>query len=182
MINILIVFPRPEDAKGTKNLLARNGYHVVGVCSTGAQAISMADGLNGGIVICGYKLADMLYSELHECLPPGFEMLLMASGHLLTECLDNDIVCLAMPIKLRDLLNTLSMMTENMERQRRRRRQLPKERNTQEVQVIQEAKRLLMSRNNMLEEEAYRYIQKCSMDSGTNMVETAQMILMMKKT
>ena len=27
--------------------------------------------------------------------------------------------------------------------------------------------------------EAHRYIQKCSMDSGTNMVETAQMILSM---
>ncbi len=29
----------------------------------------------------------------------------------------------------------------------------------------------------MTESEAHRYIQKCSMDSGTNLVETAQMIL-----
>ena len=29
----------------------------------------------------------------------------------------------------------------------------------------------------MTEAEAHRYIQKCSMDSGTNMVETAQMII-----
>ena len=29
------------------------------------------------------------------------------------------------------------------------------------------------------EDEAYRYIQKSSMDSGTNMVETAQMLLML---
>ena len=34
-----------------------------------------------------------------------------------------------------------------------------------------------MERNNMTEEEAHRYIQKCSMDSGTNLVETAQMVL-----
>ena len=34
-----------------------------------------------------------------------------------------------------------------------------------------------MERNNMFEEEAHRYLQKCSMESGTNMVETAQMIL-----
>ena len=31
----------------------------------------------------------------------------------------------------------------------------------------------------MTEEEAHRYLQKTSMDSGTNMVETAQMILML---
>lgn len=28
----------------------------------------------------------------------------------------------------------------------------------------------------MSEEEAHRYMQKCSMDSGNNMVETAKMI------
>ena len=42
---------------------------------------------------------------------------------------------------------------------------------------MQEAKELLMARNHMSEEEAHRYLQKCSMDSGTNMVETALMIL-----
>lgn len=181
MTNILIVFPRIEDAKSIRNLLVKSGYRVAGVCSTGAQAISQADGLGGGIVICSYKLADMLYAELHECLLPfGFEMLLMASGHQLTECLDNDIVCLSMPLKVHDLLNTVDMMAENQQRQRRRKRTVPRERDTGEVKLIQEAKELLMSRNNMMEEEAYRYIQKCSMDSGTNMAETAQMILLMK--
>ena len=34
-----------------------------------------------------------------------------------------------------------------------------------------------MDRNNMTEEEAHRYLQKSSMDSGTNMLETAQMVL-----
>ena len=29
----------------------------------------------------------------------------------------------------------------------------------------------------MTESEAHRYIQKCSMDSGTNLVETSQMII-----
>ncbi|MFR3319996.1 MAG: ANTAR domain-containing protein [Lachnospiraceae bacterium] len=29
----------------------------------------------------------------------------------------------------------------------------------------------------MTEEEAHRYLQKTSMDSGTNLVETAQMLL-----
>lgn len=38
-----------------------------------------------------------------------------------------------------------------------------------------------MNRNHMTEEEAHRYIQKCSMDSGTNMAETAQMVLTMMK-
>lgn len=36
-----------------------------------------------------------------------------------------------------------------------------------------------MVRNHMTEEEAHRYLQKTSMDSGTNLVETAQMVLSM---
>ena len=47
--------------------------------------------------------------------------------------------------------------------------------------VLEEAKALLMERNGMTEEEAHRYIQKCSMDSGTNLVETAEMVLSMMK-
>ena len=43
--------------------------------------------------------------------------------------------------------------------------------------MISEAKALLMERNHMSEEEAHRYLQKSSMDSGTNMLETAQMVL-----
>ena len=71
MTNIIVAMPRLEDAKGIKNVLVRNGIRVTGICSTGAQAVSQADGLNGGIVICGYKLGDMAYSGLREGLLEG---------------------------------------------------------------------------------------------------------------
>lgn len=181
MTNIIVVFPRIDDAKSMKNLLVRNGFHVVGVCTTGIQAISQADGLNGGIVICSYKMVDMLYSELHDYLPFGFEMLMLASRQYLNECQNHDIMCLEMPLKVQDFLSTVGMMAENMERRKKKQRLQPKERNREEKELIKEAKGLLMERNHMTEEEAHRYIQKNSMDSGTNMVETAQMILSMMK-
>ena len=108
-------------------------------------------------------------------------MLLLASHGVLNDCIGNDIVCLAMPLKVHDLINTVDMMSQTMERRRRRARLKPKERSLKEEALIKEAKELLMNRNNMDEEEAYRYIQKCSMDSGTNMVETAQMVLVMMR-
>ena len=55
----------------------------------------------------------------------------------------------------------------------------PKLWSEREQNYISNAKRLLMEKNQMTEDEAYRHIQKCSMDSGTNMVETAQMLLML---
>ena len=181
MINIIVVLAKQEDAKGIRSLLMKNGFHVNAVCTTGSQVLSKTDELNDGIVICGYRLPDMMYSELHDCLPKGFEMLLLASHGVLNDCIGNDIVCLAMPLKVHDLINTVDMMSQTMERRRRRARLKPKERSLKAEALIKEAKELLMNRNNMDEEEAYRYIQKCSMDSGTNMVETAQMVLVMMR-
>ena len=53
---------------------------------------------------------------------------------------------------------------------------MPKVRSEKEQKMIDAAKKLLMDRNSMTEEEAHRYMQKCSMDSGTNLVETAEMV------
>ena len=87
------------------------------------------------------------------------------------------VVCLPMPLKVHDLLSTLDMMLQAQQRIRRKLRSRPRERSKEEQDLINEAKALLMDRNNMTESEAHRYMQKCSMDSGTNLVETAQMII-----
>lgn len=77
--NIIVVLPKIEDARGIRSVLMKNGIPVSAVCSTGAQTLNHLRDLNDGIVICGYKMTDMLYIELHQCLPPGFDMLLLAS-------------------------------------------------------------------------------------------------------
>lgn len=177
MVSIVVVFPKIEDAKGIKNLLTRNGFQVDAVCTSGAQALQYMDALNGGIVVCGYKYSDMIYKDLHDCMPPHFEMLLVASQHLWSQCSDNNIVCLAMPIKAHDLINTVEMMSQARARRKKKEKAKPRERSEKEKKIIDDAKKLLIERNNMTEDEAHRYIQKCSMDSGTNLVETAQMVL-----
>lgn len=82
-----------------------------------------------------------------------------------------------MPLKVHDLVGTLEMIVQAQARRKKKLRQQPKQRNEKERAVIDQAKALLMERNSMTEEEAHRYIQKCSMDSGTNMYETAQMVI-----
>lgn len=181
MVNIVVVFPRLDDAKNIRNLLARNGYEVLGVCSTGAQVLQIADRLDEGIIICGYRFHDMIYSELRENLPPAFELLLVASAHILESCDMDHVVGLSLPIRIQDLVNTLEMMAGNMYRRRRRLKARPKERSEEEKKIIADAKRLLMERNHMTEEEAHRYMQKCSMDSGNSLVETARMVFALMK-
>ena len=181
MVNIIVALPKMEDAKGIRGGLMKNGFQVTAVCATGAQVLSQIQDLNDGIVICGYKMTDMIYTELHDCLPDGFDMLLLASQAVVNERRCGDIMSLSMPLKVYDLVNTVEMMCRTITRRRRRDRLKPKQRNPEEEALIKEAKELLMNRNHVTEQEAHRYIQKSSMDSGTNMVETAQMILCMMK-
>ncbi len=145
MTNIIVALPKPDEAKLVKNLLVRAGFHVVSVCTTGAQAISQADGLHDGIIICSYKLSDMIYSQLQEYLPDGFELLLLASARLINECYGNGIVCLSMPLKVNDLIDTVSMMSEGIERRRRKRRLTPKTRSAEEEAILKSAKETLMA-------------------------------------
>lgn len=177
MTGIIVVFPNRDNAAGIRNLLVRGGMIVTGVCTSGAQAINYADTLDEGIVVCGYKLKDMMYTELREYLPESFEMLLVASRDKWSDGIMEGIIGLPMPLKAYDLMNTLNMMLETMERRRKKRKDQKKVRSARQQALIQEAKELLMSRNNMTEEEAHRYLQKSSMDSGTNLVETAHMVL-----
>ena len=96
MVNVVVVFPRSEDGKSIRNLLLRSGYEVAAVCISGAQALQALDQLGEGVVICGYKFSDMLYSQLYENMPSTFEMLLIASPGVLSEGIEEGIVSISM--------------------------------------------------------------------------------------
>jgi len=81
-----------------------------------------------------------------------------------------------MPFKPSDFVSTLLMLLPDYVYRSRR-----KKRSVEDQSVIDEAKMILMNRNEMTEPEAFRYIQKTSMDTGRSMVESAQMILMLNR-
>ena len=131
------------------------------------------------IVVCTRRIKDMHCNEIAEDLPEYFEMLLLISASGIEECPPGT-VTITMPFQVGQLMSSVEMMLEQLERRIRKDKKKPKHRSSEEKDCIDKAKRLLMERNHMTEPEAFRYIQKSSMDSGTNMAETAQMILMMQ--
>ena len=86
MADLIIAFPKLDDAKNLRKLLVRNGYDVNMVCDSGAQIVGAVNELDGGIIISGYKFSDMHYSEINDYLPKGFNMLLLASPAKLADC------------------------------------------------------------------------------------------------
>lgn len=177
MISVIVVFPKLEEAKSIKKLLVRNGIEVLAACTTAAQVIKLIDDLDYGIVVSGYKFVDMMYNELLEYLPDTFQMLVVTSQRYYAECREHAVVCLPMPIKAADLVDAVQVMYDKLYYERKKKRAKPAVRSEEEKQTIAHAKVLLMQQKGMTEDEAHRYLQRISMDNGTNLVETAHMVL-----
>lgn len=180
MGNIIITFLRINDAQNIKNILVRNGWGNVNICTSGAGTLAMADQLESGVVICGYRLPDMAYMQLKEDLPAGFQMLLIASNSVMTGVSSAEVTHMETPLKVQELIQTIHFMEEDAARRRRKRREQPRQRSPEERAMIQQAKDLLMKSNHISEDEAHKYLLRTSMQSGRNLFETAQMVLLLK--
>ena len=181
MVGIIVAFPNKDNATNIRNLLVRGGVDVLGVCTSGTQAISYADTVDEGIVVCGYKLRDVMYTDLRMDLPDSFRLLLVASPEKWMDGLPEGVEALAMPIKAFALVEKVREMEDQIYMARRRRRLKAKKRNAAQDEKVRQAKALLMEHNQMTEDEAHKYLQKTSMDSGRSMVESAEMILRIMK-
>lgn len=177
MANVVVAFSKAEDGKKIKKILTRCGFSAIAVCTSGAQALAQAEDYGSGLLVCGYRLPDMLSTELADYLPPEFAVMLIASASRLVSPVPERIRRIPMPFKAQELCETAMGLAEELDRQRRKRRMQPRQRNEEERIAIQQAKTLLMERQGMSEEEAHRYIQKSSMDSGNSLAETARMLL-----
>lgn len=179
MQSIIVAYAKAEDARKIRALLLRNGRDVAAVTSSGAQALAHAETLERGIIICGYRLRDMLYHELAENMPAGFYMAVITSPVHLDEAHRTErTVFLTTPLRVRELLQTL----EEFDREVPRARKTPpgdSGKTEEEKRIISQAKAVLMERNHMTEAEAHRYLQKCAMDSGNRLAESAGMVLLL---
>ena len=179
MQSIIVAYAKAEDAKKIWVLLARHGCDVAAVTVSGAQALAQAEILERGVIVCGYRLRDMLYRDLAESMPAGFHMVVITSPMHLDEVhVTARKVFLTTPLRIRELLQTL----EGLGGEPSPRRKTPAAdagKSEEEKRVIAQAKAVLMERNHMTEPEAHRYLQKCAMDSGNKLAETASMVLLL---
>jgi response regulator NasT len=181
--NIIVAFAKQTDAQNFKSILMRGGFDIGSVCQTGAQVLAAMENLGSGVVICGQRLGDMLCTELAGDMPEYFTMLLVASPAKADELMLSEyenIVYLPTPLKKDDLFSTLSMLIEGVMLRRKKIKEKRRFRSSEDQKIIDSAKAILMERHNMTEPEAHKYLQKCSMDSGTSLLETAEMVLSVK--
>lgn len=181
MGSIVIAMPKLADARKIGDLLRGHGITPDAICTTGAEALQEMTGRDYGILICTSKLPDMGYLDISEYMPGCFKMLLMTKDPS-PEYRMGHIEKIMLPFRVGELIEAVEHLLEEVDRVVRRKKPSPPKRTAEEKEILDRAKQVLMEKNGMTEPESYRYIQKCSMDSGTKLVEAAEMILLLNES
>jgi hypothetical protein len=174
MKSVVVAFESESNRKKISEMLEAAGIQVRYRCKGGAEVIRAIKNMGGGLVVCGYKLADITASDLAYDLAEIASVLMIARASRLDMCDNEYIFKLPSPVNGSELIGSVRML---LQMENRRTKSVPSERDPEEEKLIQIAKQLLMDKNRMTEDEAHRFIQQRSMNTSQKMVETAKLII-----
>lgn len=174
MDRIVVAFAGEKARSRVTRLLESGGLSPAGSCSSGAEAIRLVWSLGDAIIICGYKLPDMTAADLAADLLGIGTILVVSSAVNLEYCQGENLFKLPIPASRSDFFDTLQLLRQTDLRRSRRGRRAD---DPGAGQAVRRAKERLMHVNHMTEEEAHRFLQRRSMNSGIPLVEAALSIL-----
>lgn len=174
MEQVILAFEGEKNVRRIRDIIENAGLAECLVCHSAAEVKRLAGQQGINTVICGYKLPDETAQSLAADLPEYCSILVLAVQSMLELIDDEEIFKLSAPASKNDLLAMVRML---LLRGRRAERYIRSRRPAEEISLIEDAKRLLITERGMSEEEAHRFLQKKSMDAGMKLIQTAQMIL-----
>ncbi len=192
MRSIIIAFPDAAIVQKIKEIMTSHNFPVRGQATNASMAlrlISPDDG--GGLIICGARFSDMAAIHMLSLLPDDYDMLVLSSAENINSTFGQQegLYTLSLPLHTQDLVSSVRMLLDtrqmysDISRSAKTKVKIvkddpaPSKRNVEEQRIIDQAKALLMNRNNMSEQEAHRFLQKKSMDTGSKLVDMANAVL-----
>jgi response regulator NasT len=176
---LIIALSNIETGKKLKSLLLQEGYEIIAVCTSGNELIRLVMQYSPDLVLVGYKFKDMSLLDVYETLVDVTSFLAIVNEpyrSFIEE--DTDIYCIGTKISNVLLTNSIDLIFQSKKRIQKLRDQVEKlEHTLEDRKLIEKAKGQLMSTSGLTENEAFRYMQKISMDSGRRMKDIAALIL-----
>ncbi len=181
---ITVALRNKQAAEKIKYALQRSGYSVGNICTSGNETLRSVRSQMPDILLINFDMPDITGLETATII--GDEnicsVILFVTNTQKEFCVDlvedYDITLHLKPINKVALLSTIDTVVQN----RRRMRKLEKEltmlkKGLDDRKLIEQAKGILMKRKGISEGEAYRRIQKMSMDSRIAMRDIAKRII-----
>ena len=174
MEKLLLVFETEKTGSRIKEMIETAGLAECFLCHSAAEAKRLVHSKSIFAAVCGYKFQDETAESLFEDLPDSCYGLVLAPQSILVLIGNERLFKLVAPVSRGDLLAAVGMLLQASAQEDRTVRS---GRTRKERETIDAAKQLLIAQMSMSEEQAHRYLQKRSMDSGIKMFKTAHMVL-----
>lgn len=184
-VRILLAMGNDASSSKLKGILIESGYTVVDLAKDGNECLRKSRALHPDLVIADYSLPilngyDIAKVLLDERITDVIVLVTEVQKNLM-EGLKSELgyVSLTKPLNKYGLLNTIDLMYKS----KRRIKELEDEINELKSSLdtrkeVEKAKGLLMQHLNLSEPEAFKRIQKQSMDRGIPMKEIAKAIIL----
>ncbi|MCR4739197.1 MAG: ANTAR domain-containing protein [Lachnospiraceae bacterium] len=180
MENIIIALPKRKESEKIGRILTSFGIETPVIYSSLPEILSASGKGEPGILIMGENLNNISYFEVCEYLPENYDVILLSEG-INDRSIRDGVVGISIPFRPEELIKTIDIICSVHERRilkKQKHHSIPfAGRSVKDKQIIDRAKRILMEKKDMEEPEAHRYLQKCSMDAGVSLVESAKKIL-----
>ena len=170
--NIFIAFDSRKIAVSIAKILIENGNNVVSISKSFAELMQSLSYYHGGIVITGCVFAKKRTDRIAENVSDDFSFIVLGNKMQLDIITGERVFKLCYPLQKNDLICSVDMLL-SMDNQYKP--SVHKDENDEKI--ILKAKCVLIDMYSMTEEEAHRYMQKKSMDTGRKMADIARIIL-----
>lgn len=183
-IRITLALHNVQAAEKIKYALQRSGYAVGEICTSSGEAIRRVRAGATDLLLINQEMPDMTGLEVATII--GDENLcsvvLFVSLEKRALCADivadYDITLCTKPVNISALLSTIEIVLQNRRRMNRMENELVTLKESLENRkLVERAKGILMKRKSISEAEAYRRIQKMSMDSRVSMKDIALKVI-----
>lgn len=170
--NIFLAFSSKKLTLSIGRMLISDGFKITSIAKNVVDFKNIFQYYHSGIIIMGYRFDGVHIDDLLEDMPKDFTVIFIGDKLQLDSCENENVFKLSVPLHKTDLICAVEMFTTIESTYK------PiDEKNVEEHRIINRAKRILIDAYSMTEDQAHRYIQKKSMDTGKKLVDIARIIL-----
>jgi two-component system, response regulator PdtaR len=184
-VRILLGMNSETSSNKLKAILVENSYLVIDISKDGHDCLRKIRALKPDLVILDYSLPLLNGYEIAKIALEDriCDVILIATepqDSVIDEMKsENNFVCMVKPLNKPGLINTIDLMIKNKRRISELERQIDELRSSLDTRKeVEKAKGLLMKNLNLSEPEAFKRIQRQSMDRGIPMKEIAKAIIL----
>ena len=183
-VRVIIAIKSQDDSNLIKGMLIRGGYNVVALAHDGVTALKLIRNYEPDLVLLDADLPGMNGVEVakileEEKLVPVILISTYYRQDLITKGKDAMVMaCLIKPITQAELAGTVEVALANYDKIRSLQQEIVKLKGfLEDRKAVEKAKGLLMSKLDIPENEAFKKIQKLSMEKRKPMKDIAESII-----